>query len=700
MKLHCFFPLNAPLFNTKTFAFSTIFTLFFASLFTACSYTEKLTDGKTAYERKYYAEAVRLLQREFGSTKVAAEKAEKAFLLAESYSHFGKTAEVEKWLQTAIDNNYGEAAQLAMANLLKREGKYNEAAKAFDLLGKELGDNTKYRREVSACRIAATWAADTKTGIVIDKVAAINSSANDFSPAQDKDGNLVFASDRKRPDVVDPKHGEPIYGWTGRVFSDFYAQNKTDGLLPFDEINSEFNEGSLCFNADFTELYFTTCGSNKREGTDFCRIMHSKFTGDHWAKIEEVKMNTEGYNVQHPCLSSDGKRLYFSSNLPEGSGGYDIFYIDKKPDGEWSEWHNAGITINTPNNELFPVFDADTLYFSSDGHTGMGGLDVFSTFQIRGKWQPPLNLKAPINSGEDDFGFIIDKKFDAIKNTEKEKNAPQKLLKRGYFTSSRGGNDDIYSFEKRTLPKPVVPVTPINTTPKDPPVNIVYKEILEVNIVKKKFSIPNNPNSKVIGFEPIPLAALQIEGMDSSYTGVVNDKGQFIFTIKENNAYGFLASKTGFFSKKASFNTGLVEKNPKNPITVHKLTIVLEQIFENQEIVLDNIYYDYDKADIRADAQPTLNELAEVLRRNPTISIQLSSHTDCRGRDAYNLNLSQLRAQAAVNYLIAHGIVATRLSAKGYGETSPAAACDCAKCTETEHQINRRTTFKVLKSTE
>ncbi len=684
-----------PILFKPSFLFSVVFTAFFAACFTACSYTEKLTDGKTAYERKYYAEAVRLLQREFGATKVATEKAEKAFLLADSYSHFGKTAEVEKWLQTAIDNNYGAPAQLAMANLLKRQGKYNEAAKTLDLLGKELGDNNKYRREISACRIAATWAADTKTGIVVDKVAAINSAANDFSPAQDKAGNLLFASDRKRPDVVDPKHGEPIYGWTGRVFSDFYAQNKTDGLLPFDEINSDYNEGSLCFNSDFTELYFTSCGSNKREGIDYCRIMHSKFNGERWAKIEEVKTNIEGYNVQHPCLSSDGKRLYFSSNLPEGSGGYDIFYMDKKADGEWGEWHNAGITINTANNEMFPVFDADTLYFASDGHTGMGGLDVFSSFQIKGKWQPPLNLKAPINSGEDDFGFIIDRNFEAIKSSEKEKNAPQKLLKRGYFTSSRGGNDDIYSFEKRTLPKPTTPVTP---PPKDPPVTVVYKEILEITVVKKKFSIPDNPNSKVVGFEPIAAAGLKIEGSDSSFVGTVNDKGQFSFTVKENNNYGFLASKTGFFSKNASFNTGLVEKNPKNPITTHKLTIVLDRIFENQEIVLDNIYYDYDKSDIRADAQPTLNELAEVLRRNPNISIQLSSHTDCRGRDAYNLNLSQLRAQAAVNYLIAHGIAATRLSAKGYGETSPAASCDCAKCTESEHQINRRTTFKVLKT--
>ncbi|MEY4927075.1 MAG: hypothetical protein RI894_1511, partial [Bacteroidota bacterium] len=523
----------------------------------------------------------------------------------------------------------------------------------------------------------------------------INSSANDFSPVQDQQGNLLFASDRTRPDVIDPKKGDPIYGWTGKVFSDFYSQTKADGLQPFDDLNSDYNEGTLCYNKDFSEVFFTRCGTATREGIDYCKIMHAKAEGDRWTKITEVKTGIEGYNVQHPCLTGDGARLYFSSNIPEGSGGYDIFYMDKKPDGSWGEWHNAGRSINTQGNELFPVFDADTLYFASDGQTGMGGLDIFSSFQTNQKWQSPKNLKAPINSSEDDFGLILDRNFTPTKSDAKNEDKI-KTLKRGFFTSSRSGNDDIYSFEKRTLPKPPVPV--VVPPPKETVPTVAYQQILEVTVVKKKFAIADNPNSKVVGYEPISAASLKMESDDSTFTQVVNDKGQVVFTIKENSTYDFLGAKTGFFNKNASFNTGLVEKNPKQPITTHKLTIILEQIFENQEIVLDNIYYDYDKADIRADAQPTLNELAEVLRRNPAVNIQLSSHTDCRGRDTYNLNLSQLRAQAAVNYLITHGIAGQRLTAKGYGETSPAASCECAKCSEAEHQMNRRTTFKVLKA--
>lgn len=692
MKLHHFLATARPFFLLSCLA---------TLLFAGCSYTEKLTDGKTAYDRKYYAEAVRLLQREFNATKITAEKAQKAFLIADAYSHFGKTTETKKWIQTAIDNNYGPDAQLALAYLLKREGSYTEAAKTFDLLGKELGEATKYRKEVSACRIAATWLADApKSGVVLEKLP-INTVANDFAPIQDKAGNLMFVSDRTRADA-DPKKGDPIYGWTGRTFAEWYRVEKTDGTQPFEAFNSPYNEGAACFNSTYSEFYFTRCGSAQKEGIDYCKIMVSKAeNGENWSQPEEVKTGIEGYNVQHPCLTADNKRLYFSTDMPEGSGGYDIFYIEKKADNSWSEWRNAGRTINTSGNEFFPTLDADTLYFASDGHTGMGGLDVFSSVSVKGKWQPPLNLKAPINSGEDDFGFVMDKTFERPKNNNPEKSdepskaTSQKILQRAYFTSSRGGNDDIYKVEKRTLPPPPIVVV---TTPKDPVPTVVYKQILEVTVVKKKFAIADNPNSKVVGFEPITAANLKIESDDTTRNVVLNDKGQVTFYINENNTYDFLAEKPSFFSKTASFNTGLVEKNPKQPVTLHKLTVVLDQIFENQEIVLDNIYYDYDKAEIRADAQPTLNELGDVLRRNPTINIQLSSHTDCRGRDTYNLTLSQNRAQAAVNYLIARGIAATRLSAKGYGETVPAATCDCAKCTEAEHQINRRTTFKVLKT--
>ena len=205
-----------------------------------------------------------------------------------------------------------------------------------------------------------------------------------------------------------------------------------------------------------------------------------------------------------------------------------------------------------------------------------------------------------------------------------------------------------------------------------------------------------HPNSKVLGRRPLDGASVVIETGNKKQTLTVKSDGFFSMTLAENTDYNFSASHDGYLSNVAKFSTKGIAKDPANPVQTFEIEIVLDKIYRNQEIVLENIYYDYDKWDIRPDAEPTLNRLADVLKQNPSIRIQLGSHTDCRGNDNYNQTLSQRRAESAVNYLISKGIDPNRLSAIGYGETQPAVGCACARCTESEHQANRRTTFKVV----
>ena len=290
-----------------------------------------------------------------------------------------------------------------------------------------------------------------------------------------------------------------------------------------------------------------------------------------------------------------------------------------------------------------------------------------------------------LNSGADDFAF-----------TPTPASArPAGLLKSGFFSSNRSGEsakggDDIYRFEQRVPPlKPVK----VDTMPAKV---AAYKMILEGYVLEKIYEAPDDPNSKVLGRKPLEGAAVKAEfGAKKQMFSVAAD-GYFRLELTDNMDYTFYATQNGYLANSTKFSTRGIAKDPASPVQTFEVEIVLDKIFRDREIVLENIYYDYDKWDIRPDAEPTLNRLAEVLRQNPGVRIQLGSHTDCRGNDSYNQELSQRRAQSAVNYLISNGIVSDRLTAMGYGERQPAAPCACARCTEAEHQTNRRTTFKIV----
>ena len=385
----------------------------------------------------------------------------------------------------------------------------------------------------------------------------------------------------------------------------------------------------------------------------------------------------------HPILSPNGAALYFSSNDPEGFGGYDIFVSEKQRNGEWGTPRPLSATINTAGNEQFPTFHNDTLYFSSNRHTSIGGLDVFKTNKMaNGAWSPVNNLQAPINSGGDDFGLII---MDT-------KGEDEDILQVGYLSSSRMGGlggDDIYRFEKRKLPPlPDPPV--VETAPEE------AKLILEVYVVEGIYEDPLNPNSAILGRRPIPQASIDITLDEKVETVETDEEGKYRLELEVDKAYEFLASKPEYLRNKGSFSSQGLRPTLGVAEQIFEVEIQLEKIFLNQEIVLENIYYDFEEDYIREDAEPTLDELAATLQLNPEIVIEMSSHTDCRGSLPFNQNLSQRRAQSAVDYLASKGIDKSRLEAKGYGETDPSNDCVCSRCTEDEHQENRRTAFKIL----
>lgn len=672
--------------------------LYFAilSFLAACNYTQKIRDGKTAFEHKQFAVATKYLPQEFQSSKSRLEKGKIALMLAQSYRTLHRDEEAARWFKTAHDNAAGTDALREYALALKRLERYDEAIEVFKQLGIEVGSPYEYRREITACNQAKGWLTDTIYAPFVVENAAFNSAAADYALTRLGENILIFSSDRTNA------IGEKKYEWTGNQFSDLFSIEKEGNKVNnFSKtINSVFNEATPTFSADGKLIVFTRCGE-KNVAVSHCKLFFSEKNNTEWSEPEPLPFLKDKINYGTPALSADGKLLIFAANDPEGWGGYDLYTVERRQNGEWGDPRIMSRTINTVGNEIYPTIDGDTLYFSSDFQVGMGGLDIFKTYKMReGKtfsWASPRNMLPPINSGADDFAFVPSQK-------PSQKPSPKADTEGGYFTSNRvggRGNDDIYRFSHRTpKERPAPPVVVLNPNKNDSlsnkPKEIKYKIFLDIFVVEKIFEQNDNPNSRVMGKKPLANALVKSVLNGKKWEQMSVTEGGISVELKEETDYQFTASLQNYFNASAKFSTKGIGRDPQNPEQRFELEIVLDKIYKEKEITLENIYYDYDKSDIREDAKPTLNKLAEMLRQNPLIKIQLSSHTDCRGNDTYNQNLSQRRAESAVNYLISLGIETSRLAARGYGESLPAVSCDCRRCTESEHQANRRTTFKVI----
>ena len=643
-------------------------------LLQACVYTQKIRSGEMAYERKQFAVAVDLLELEYQKAKDRESKAKTAYLLGESFHMLGDEKLAGEWYNSARSHKYGDIAVYKLAKALKSQEAYGKALAIFLELEKSGFSSADLSAELYACEQSIQWVEERASNAYKVYEHELNSAKLEYGAFPISENILLFSSDRSKIG------GSETYKWTGNAFSDLYIYNALNNEIEsFDiRINSSDNEGAACLSKDRNELYFTRCSSNA--GDDFCKIMYSKRKGKSWTEPIALDFIEDGYNYGHPYLLPKGDILVFSAALADSYGQTDLYYSLNR-EGVWTKPVNLGAKINTSGSEKFPFYKNDTLYFSSNGLVGMGGLDVFkSVGDFARGWSFPENMEAPINSGADDYAFIIDPFFSATDT----------ILQKGYLSSSRASknSDDIFAFEYINHLKELDTVGPIA----DKSLQTIYLN-LQVN---QRFYPDENPLEGLAFIDLLPDAI--IDSIGPKYSERINEtdsKGKHIQRIDPDKEFQMLISKVGYISELITINTMDLDSTDLE-FTLNR-EVTLNKIYTDREVLIKDIFYDYDQWSIRDDAKINLNKLVDMLNTNPNIKIVLGSHTDCRGEVDYNLDLSQKRAFSAVGYLIEQGISADRLDAKGYGKLRLAADCNCDECSEAEHQINRRTTFSIVK---
>lgn len=567
--------------------------------------------------------------------------------LADSYYKTGKLEASEAVYEQVVsvtktkDIQYFNYAKVLMAN-----NKHDKAKQILqDYLAVHKNDAVA-KMMLSSCNSINDRFRDT-TLYTLEEIGT-NNFSNAFSVTEYQDG-IVFVADKE------VFSGRKTYPWTGQSYLGIYEMKKSDDGTWMDpqvmkgDINGRFHEGPATFTEDGKTVFFTRSNYYKRKmelnenRVNNLKIFKASLVEDKWQNLEEFPYNSDDYSVGHPTLSSDGKSMFFISDMEGGFGGTDI-YVTELVEGKWSEPVNLGETVNTAGNEMFPYLDDDgALYFSSDAHNSMGGLDVFITFNNGERWAKPENLNYPINSNKDDFGFSL--------------SADDKS---GFVSSSRSDKDKIYEFNKH----------------------------------KPKFNLYGFAHEKG---NDIPVAGVTVEITNAETMEImkaVSDKdGKFKIKLEGESQYELLCTKMGCFTR-----TDMISTKGLKYSQDFYADFEVEEIELFKPIVLENIFYDFDEWFIRPDAAVELDKLAKLLKDNPEIDIELGSHTDSRGSDRYNERLSARRAHAAIQYLIERGIAANRLTWKGYGEKVPVNGCtNGVICTEEEHQQNRRTEFQVTK---
>jgi len=459
----------------------------------------------------------------------------------------------------------------------------------------------------------------------------------------------------------------PNYKWNSKPYLDLYEGKVTvgnsitlDSIQPFNKnINtSKQHESNAVFTKDGKTMYFSRNHKNRidLDSTKIAvvSIFKAELVDDKWTNVESVPFSSNTYSTMHPALNSDETKLYFASDMPNTMGSFDIFYVDILGDNSFGEPVNLGANINTVRREQFPFIAQDsTLYFASNGKNGFGGLDVFSSSINNDKYLDALNLGESINTEKDDFAFVV---IDSL-NT-------------GYISSNRSGEDNIYTFKR------------IET--------------------ERTYTIEGLVTDKVTG-EILPNTTVTLFDEDGNVISevIVGEDGKYQLTTKPNQNYSVEGFQPKYIPQIEFFDTndkGNIEFNIELEIESYKDAeeIVTDDEFGNTFIELENIYFDFAKWDIKPQAARTLDVLVDLLKKYPRMEIQLGAHTDSRAGFEFNLDLSEKRARATLEYLVQNGISRARLTSKGYGESQPLVPCG-ENCTETEFSINRRCEFLILK---
>lgn len=652
----------------------------FLLLSVGCSFTKKVKNGVQAYSVKQYYLAAQFFEEEYPAIQTPSSKAQIAFMAGETQLILQNPEKAIDWYDKAISNGYSDEARLQKANALKKLERYDEAIQIYEELQRKTPGSYIYRSSIAALRQAKEAKLNPVKNITIAPVAW-NTNAAEYLAIPINRNEVLFTSDQ------DPGRNTDTYLWTGRAFSNLFVYNKVTGQsAPYSPvINSSRNDGAGAISPDGQWIVFTRCAAeNSRDA--YCKLFVAQKRGNEWSDPVALPFQEEKVNYGHPAWAGKGVTLFFAANPPSGRGGHDLYFTQPDDKGNWSSPVNLGEIINSEDNEMFPSVFKDTLYFSSD-HYGLGGLDLFKTYlDANGIWTPPIHMGSPLNSGGDDFGFVVD--------TFSPK--PDEIVMQGYFTSSRNAKekgDDIYMFSW-TGRKDVIAVVDKEETPITSPLN--QELFIVIRVMAPVFEEPGNPNSRIVENRPLPNGPVILSRKLTDERFSTDELGQLILKLEWDTEYRFTARYRDHLASVYELNTATVERDPaQKAITVNHM-FVLDPIFKNKEIELENIFYDYDEWAIRDDAKPSLNKLASVLKNNPQIRIKLSSYTDCRGTDEYNLELSKKRAKAAIDYLASIGIPGRRLESEGYGESAPVIDCPCEKCTEDQHQKNRRTTFKII----
>ncbi len=491
----------------------------------------------------------------------------------------------------------------------------------------------------------------------------INSEFSDYSSTL-KGDTLVFAS--ARPSIL----ANQIYSRTNQSFTNLYSSIKSPegtyskAQLFSKESYSIFHEASATFTKDGLTMYYTQnqlkANRPKRATNGSFKIYKSVFSNGKWKSrgLQDI-FAKDSSNVAHPSLTPDGKTLYFASDAQASFGQSDLFKVNINEDGTFTTPENLGNDINTEGRESYPFVTKDNiLLFASDGHPGLGGFDIFA-LDLNKVGALPVHLIAPLNSAFDDFGIYWDR-----------------LTNNGVFTSNRPGgkgDDDLYSFENKT---------PF-------PFKFDYDAKLIGKVVEKitNTSIPN-----------ASLLVYDMNGKELART-ISDANGNFVFDkVQSNASYRIKASKDTYSTNEAVAKLDLYDKEVSTTIEIDQDQYKIEKGLDlAKALAISQIYFDLDRWNIRKDARTELEKILIVLQENPTIKIEIGSHTDSRQSKSYNLTLSQKRAQSTLIYLVKQGIAKNRLTAKGYGESQLATKCENPKkCTEAEHQLNRRSTFIIV----
>lgn len=567
--------------------------------------------------------------------------------LAESYYNVFNYKEAAKWYAKVVEKPQSDPEiYFKYAQMLKAEGKYEESNKQMK----------KFASMAPKDQRAVDFMKDpdylpklrNQTKLYDTKAMTINSDKSDFGAVLASDNYLYFTSARNK--------SRKTYGWNEEPFLDMYQSvQNADGTFseptPITSINSKWHDGPATVSADGKTMYFSSESfkekefvkdrSDKKNKMNRGQIYIYKATkdGDAWGNIKEVSFNNKQYSTGNPSLSKDGKTLYFTSDMPGGFGGSDIWRVSVNGD-TFGTPENLGKDVNTEGNENFPfITDENKLFFSSDGKKGFGGLDVF-VYDMTAKGEVK-NVGEPVNGPKDDFAFS----FNVVKNI-------------GFFSSNREGNDNLFS---------AVPVCVVE-------VFTTVQDAVTLNpIGNARVSILDDRNNV-------------IETKTSGVNGLV------IYTVDCNKKYRIQASAEGYengtFDVAASVRGGKVDVPANlNPI---------EKIVTPEQVVLNDIYFEFNKSNITKEGAYELDKLVEAMKKYPDMVIMVKSHTDNRGSDQYNMNLSDRRAKSTVQYVLSKGIAKARISGKGFGESEPKVDCG-ANCTEEQHAQNRRSEFLIVK---